>query len=25
MGNSQLSNWVERKGKLLKDQFKVSI
>jgi hypothetical protein len=25
MGNSQLSNWVERKGRLLKDKFKVNI
>jgi hypothetical protein len=25
MGNSQLSNWVERKGRLLKDKFKVSV
>jgi hypothetical protein len=25
MGNSQLSNWLERKGRLLKDKFKVSI
>jgi hypothetical protein len=25
MGNSQLSNWVERKGRRLKDKFKVSI
>jgi hypothetical protein len=24
IGNSQLSNWVERKGRLLKDKFKVS-
>jgi hypothetical protein len=25
MSNSQFSNWVERKGRLLKDKFKVSI
>jgi hypothetical protein len=25
MGNSQLSNWVERKGRLLKDKFEVNI
>jgi hypothetical protein len=25
MGNSQFSNWVERKGRLLKDKFKVRI
>jgi hypothetical protein len=25
IGNSQLSNWVEGKGRLLKDKFKVSI
>jgi hypothetical protein len=25
MGNSQLSNWVEKKGRLLKDAFKVNI
>jgi hypothetical protein len=25
IGNSQLSNWVGRKGRLLKDKFKVSI
>jgi hypothetical protein len=25
MGNSQLSSWVERKGRLLKDNFNVSI
>jgi hypothetical protein len=24
-GNSQLSSWVERKGRLLKDKFKVSV
>jgi hypothetical protein len=25
IGNSQLSSWVERKGRLLKDKFKLSI
>jgi hypothetical protein len=25
IGNSQLSNWVERKGRLLKDKFRVRI
>jgi hypothetical protein len=25
IGNLQLSNWVERKGRLLKDRFKVNI